>query len=253
MARQFPRKPFYGLAELCERWSLAEADIAAYILEGELTLSVAVAGVRVETSDLEEDSDGRPFSIPTGTRWIVGTMDIGRIDAWAVLLNGAQAVGRFYGAQGEVLDLPDQNDERATMLVERQALVVRRVEMERFEMAQGLGAAATVLEAPAGGPSREKSRGAPPKYDWEGCWCEIAKTIYDPGPPATQAEWLRLIQDWFTTQLGPDNVPSDSSIKLRLSRIWPTVKPDVGRPSALTLVNGTAPRRPAEKGRAMGR
>lgn len=253
MARVLPRKPFYGLAELCERWSLSDADIAAYVLEGELTLSVAVGGVRVETSDLEEDADGRPFSIPTGTRWIVGTMALGSVDAWTVLRNGSQAIGRFLGLKGEVLDLPDQDGERATMLVERQSLVVRRAEMERFQEAQGFGAAVLTAEPPASGPRRERSRGAPPKYDWEGCWCEIAKTIYDPGPPATQAEWLRLIQDWFAAQLGPDNVPCDSSIKLRLSRIWPIVKPDVGRPSALTAVNGGATRGPPEKRSAAGR
>lgn len=253
MARPLPRKPFYGLAELCEHWSLSDADIAAYVLESELTLSIAVGGLRVETSDLEGDADGRPFSIPTGTRWIVGTMDLRSIDAWSVLLNGSQAIGRFYSLQGEALDLPDQDNGQVALLVERQSLVVRRAEMERFQEAQGIGAAHPAIDTVAGGQGRGKSRGAPSKYDWEGCWCEIAKTIYDPGPPATQAEWLRMIQDWFAAQLGPDNVPCDSSIKLRLSRIWPIVKPDVGRPSALTAVNGTPPRHPAGKGRTTGR
>ncbi|MBY0331748.1 MAG: hypothetical protein K2X49_13875 [Acetobacteraceae bacterium] len=253
MVKPLPRKPFYGLAELCEHWSLSEADIAAYALESELTLSIAVGGLRVETSEVEEDADGRPFSIPTGTRWIVGTMDIRSVDAWSVLLNGSQAIGRFCGVQGEVLDLPDQDDERATILVDRQSLVVRRAEMERFQEAQGIGGVHSGIAAVAGANGREKSRGAPPKFDWEGCWCEIAKTIYDPGPPATQAEWLRMIQDWFADQLGPDNVPCDSSIKARLSRIWPTVKPNVGRPSALTAVHGAAPSRPAEKVRVARR
>ncbi|SDD06462.1 hypothetical protein [Belnapia rosea] len=168
MARLLPRKPFYGLAELCDRWSLSDADIAAYVLEGELTLSVAVGGVRVETSELEEDADGQPFSIPTGTRWIVGTMDLGRVDGWTVLRNGSHAVGRFLGLQGEVLDLPDQDGERATMLVERQALVVRRAEMERFQEAQGFGSGGPEVEFSTASPRREKSRGAPPKYDWRG-------------------------------------------------------------------------------------
>ena len=106
MSKPLPRKPFYGLAELCERWSLSEADIAAYALEGELTLSIAAGGLRVETSDIEEDAVGQPFSVPTGTRWIVGTMDISCVDAWSVLRNGSQAISRFYGLKGEMLDLP---------------------------------------------------------------------------------------------------------------------------------------------------
>ena len=254
MVKPLPRKPFYGLAELCEHWSLSEADVAAYALEREITLSVAVGGIRVETSDTEEDADGQPFSIPTGTRWIVGTMDISSVDAWSVLLNGSKAICRFYGQDGEMLDLPDQDDERTTMLVERQSLVVRRAEMERFQEAQGFGSAVAVTEPAAGGQRRKSSRGAPKQYDWEECWCEtIAKTIYDPGPPATQGEWMRMIQDWFSHRYGPDNVPCDSSIKLRLAKIWRHVKPDVGRPSALTAVNGMATRRPAEKGPATGR
>ena len=154
MARVLPRKPFYDLPELCERWSLSDADIAAYVLEGELTLSIAVGGVRVETSDLEEDAEGRPFSIPTGTRWIVGTMDLGRVDAWTVLRNGSRAIGRLLGLKGEVLVLPDQDDERGAILVERQALVVRRAEMERFQEAQGFGAAELTAEPSASGPRR---------------------------------------------------------------------------------------------------
>ncbi|MFZ4410510.1 MAG: hypothetical protein ACOYOH_24395 [Paracraurococcus sp.] len=253
MSKPLPRKPFYGLAEICERWSLSEADVAAYALESELVLSVAVGGLRVETSDIEEDADGRPFSIPTGTRWIVGTMDMSGVDAWSVLQNGSQAIRRFYSQKGEMLDLPDQDDERGAMLVERQALVVRRGEMERFQEAQGFGPAVAATDPAAGGPRRETSRGAPPKYDWEACWCEtIAMRIYDPGPPETQAEWMRIIQDWFSERYGPDNVPSESSIKLRLAKIWPHVKPDVGRPSAVTAVNGTAPRSPG-KGKPLGR
>ena len=249
MSKPLPRKPFYGLAELCERWSLSEADIAAYALEGELTLSIAAGGLRVETSDIEEDAVGQPFSVPTGTRWIVGTMDISCVDAWSVLRNGSQAISRFYGLKGEMLDLPEEDDERGTMLVERQALVVRRVEMERFQEVQGLGAAVAMTGAPAGGPRREMSRGAPIKYEWETCWCEtIALRIYDPGPPSTQAEWVRIIQDWFANRYGPDNVPSESSIKLRLSKIWRHVKPDAGRPSALNSVHDEAPRPPG-KGR----
>ena len=254
MSKPLPRKPFYGLAEFCERWSLSESDIAAYVLEGELTLSVAVGGLRVDTSDTEEDADGRPFSVPTGSRWIVGTMDISRVDAWSVLQNGSQEIGRFYGLQGEMLDLPYEDNERTFMPVERHALVMRRAEMERFQEAQGLGSVAPVVDGPAKAQRGGKSRGAPTKYDWEECWCEmIAKRIYDPGPPETQAEWMRMIQDWFSVRYGPDNVPCESSIKLRLSKIWRHVKPDVGRPSALTAVNGSTPRQPAEKARPTGR
>lgn len=58
---------------------------------------------------------------------------------------------------------------------------------------------------------------------------------------------VERLLDWFATKLGPYNVPSESSIKQRLMRVWPTIKPDVGRPSALTLVNDPTGRRTAER------
>ena len=253
MTKPLPRKPYYGLAELCNRWSLEESDIAAYVLEGELTLSIAVAGVWVDTSDHEDDADGRWFLIPTGRRSIIGTMDLSRVNAFAVLESGSQEVGRFFSPTGEYLDLPDSDDHPKTLLVERHGLVVRRAEMERFEQAQGIGAAPAAGDALPKSSSLARPRGAPPKYDWEGCWCEIGKTIHEPGVPASQAEWMRQLLDWFEKRLGPDNLPSESSIKLRLSKIWPHVKPDVGRPSALTSIHGTQPVRGVQKVQSIGR
>ena len=244
-----PRKPFYGLAELCDRWSLSESDIAAYVLEDELTLSVAVGGVRVETSEVEPDDRGGAFRIPTGTRWIVGTMDVSRIDAWSVLQNGSHAIGRFYSAEGELLDLPEKDGEQSVMLVDRQSLVVRRTEVERFQDAQGLGPDVPAAEQATGARSREKSRGAPVKYDWEGALCEVIVIVNDEGVPETQAELIGKVRDWFARTVGPDNVPSDTSIKTRVSRFWDRIKPSVGRPSALRNIHEPVVSRSGEKSR----
>jgi hypothetical protein len=252
MKQRRPRKPYYELAELCELWSLNERDIAAYVLEREIHLSIAVAGLRVDTYDIEEDDRGESFSIPTGTRWVVGTIDLGCIDAWTVMQHGRGEFSYFWTAEGERLEVPHVNDEPQVVVVERSSLVVRRAEKERFELAQGL-VQPTVEEGEIERqPPTGRQRGAPPKYDWEGCWCEIAATIYDPGPPATQAEWLVLLRNWFAAQLGPDNVPSESAIKQRLTRIWHRVKPDVGRPSASMPVKGARGAAAGEKG-ALGR
>jgi hypothetical protein len=248
MKQRRPRKPYYELTELYELWSLNERDIAAYVLERELNLSIAVAGLRVETYDIEEDDRGGSFSIPTGTRWVVGTMDLGCIDAWTVMQHGRGEFSYFWTAEGERLEVPFVNDEPQVVVVERSALVVRRAEKERFELAQGLVQPPVEEREPERPPSPGRQRGAPPKYDWEACWCEIAATIYDPGPPRTQAQWLEQLRSWFAAQLGPDNVPSDSAIKQRLSRIWPRVKPDLGRPSANMVVNGARAAAAAEKG-----
>ena len=125
-------------------------------------------------------------------------MDLSRVNAFAVLESGPQEVGRFFSPTGEYLDLPDSDDHPKTLLVERHGLVVRRAEMERFEQAQGIGAAPAAGDAlpkmiQFGRDHVERRR----KYNWEGCWCEIGKTIHEPGVPASQAEWMRQLLDWF--------------------------------------------------------
>lgn len=248
MKQRLPRKPFYELAELYELWSLNDRDVAAYVLERDLTLSIAVAGQMVEASIEEEDYHGEACYIACGQRWVVGTIDLMCTDAWKVLQQERGEIGFFWSVDSERLAPVGRNGERQTIVVERSALVVRRAEKERFELAQGLVQPSVEEREPERLPSPGRQRGAPPKYDWEACWCEIAATIYDPGPPRTQAEWLEQLRSWFAAQLGPDNVPSDSAIKQRLSRIWPRVKPDLGRPSANMVVNGARAAAAAEKG-----
>jgi hypothetical protein len=250
--RPKPRKPYYGLNELCEAWLLSVSDIESYVLTQELTLSVAVAGQLVQVFDVEQDSDGVPFAIPAGRRRVVGTMDLGCTDSWTVLRQGGCEVTYFWNEAGEQLRVSDLAGEGQVLQVDRAALVVRRAEKERFESAQGLVQPLATESESEGPASPRRSRGAPPKYDWEGCWCEIGVMIYDPGPPRTQGEWLEKLKDWFTSELGADNIPSDSAIKQRLSRIWHRVKPDVGRPSASMLVKSARGAAAGEKG-ALGR
>jgi hypothetical protein len=235
MASRLTRKPYYGLAELCERWSATETDIAYYVLERELTLSVAVARLRVETSEEDQDVNGHPSLASTGHRWVVGAMDLGCVDAWTVLRQGPQSLHRFYDPSGEVLEIPDRDDQPNSLLVDRNSLVVRHAEKERFEAAQGITNAAG--HAPEGSRlTGTKSRGAPPKYNWEDFWCYMLLYIHCPGPPSTQTELLHVSREWFADRLGPDAVPCDSSIKSRLNKFWPDVKPNVGRPSAATAI-----------------
>jgi len=240
------RKPYYPLGDLCERWSLAQRDIAAYVLEGELTLSLPAAAMLVEVSDIDHDAAGAERCIPAGRRCVVGTIDLARGDAVRVLDEGEAQVGHFWSVEGEMLDPVGKGGQRCTLTIQRESLVVRHAEMERFAAAQGTTPAASALAAAVIEEER-RGRGAPPRYDWEAFWSELLVLINDEGVPATQAELVRRMQDWFATMVGPENIPCESSIKRRISRIWPRVKPMVGRPSALQPIHGATPLRPGGK------
>lgn len=236
MAKAISRKPFYALAEVCERWTLSVSDVAAYALEGELSLSLPVAALQVEVSDIEHDQDGRPFTIPCGRRRHVGTLELNRVDAFTALEQGSASVTRFFSVEGEVMEPLDEQGERCAMLVERAALVVRHAELQRFEAQH---AKLPPLEAAIRSPEDTdiRRRGAPPRYDWEGALCEVVVVVNDEGVPETQSEMIGRMRDWFAQRLGPDNVPCDSSIKRRVSRFWNRIKPDVSKPSALRSVH----------------
>ena len=236
MAKAISRKPFYALAEACERWGLSVGDIAAYALEGEISLSLPVAALQVEVSDLDYDSDGRPFSIPCGRRRHVGTLELNRVDAFTALERGSASVTRFFTAEGEVMEPLDEQGERCAVPVECAALVVRHAELQRFEAQH---AKLPPVEAAIRSPDEAdvRRRGAPPRYDWEGALCEVVVVVNDEGVPETQSEMIERMQDWFAQRLGPDNVPCDSSIKRRVSRFWNRIKPDVAKPSALRSIH----------------
>ena len=249
MSRMISRKPYYLLAEVCDRWSLSMADITAYALEGELVVSIAVGGLPFEVSDIDHEPNSRPFHIPCGKRWHVGTIDLNRVDAFAVLSGGEAPVGRFFSPAGEMLEPLREDDERAHILVKQDMLVVRHAVLERFEVAHAkLPSLEAALRSPAL-PERRRGRGAPVRYDWEGALCEVVVIVNDDGVPTTQEEMMDKMRAWFARTIGPDKVPCDSSIRNRVSRFWGRIKPDIGRPSALSSIHDVLSTRVPEKNR----
>ena len=57
-------KAYFKLVEVEERWGMPESDLVYLAENDQLRLSVRVFGVPVEFGDIEEDRDGRWFSIP---------------------------------------------------------------------------------------------------------------------------------------------------------------------------------------------
>ena len=150
-------------------------------------------------------------------------------------------VARFFSVDGEVMEPLDETGERCAVAVEQSALVVRHAEFERFEAHQirlpPVGRAAADPDA-----TPRRGRGAPKKFDFEGVLCAMIVRVNAEGVPATQAEMIDKMRAWFEQRLGPDNVPCDSSIKLRVVRFWDHIKPDTKKPSALQDIHA-APRR----------
>jgi hypothetical protein len=62
--------------------------------------------------------------------------------------------------------------------------------------------------------------GALSPYDWDGMYVAMIKRIYEQGLPATQAELIGELQDWFADAAESGEVPDESTIRRRLRPFW---------------------------------
>lgn len=62
--------------------------------------------------------------------------------------------------------------------------------------------------------------GASTPYNWEGMNIALILRIHDHGLPATQAELVAEMQDWFAERSGGQKMPDGRSIRRRVTPIW---------------------------------
>ena len=57
-------------------------------------------------------------------------------------------------------------------------------------------------------------------YDWEGMYVTMIQRIHEHGLPATQAELIGELQEWFGNVAENSDVPDESTIRRRLRPFW---------------------------------
>lgn len=62
--------------------------------------------------------------------------------------------------------------------------------------------------------------GASTNYDWEGMTIALIVRIHDRGLPATQAELVAEMQDWFADRSDGKKMPDERSIRRKVTPIW---------------------------------
>ena len=219
------RKPCYGLAEICERWGVTELDVANFVAANELTLSVVVAGLAVEKGSIEDVNDRDWCHIPDERSYLSGATDLHQSQAWATLMNGSETISSFKAEPGRYISIEARGDDAGTIVVSRERLVVRHAERLRFEAEQEVGVATASSGAAALAPP-PAARGAAPRYDWDAFWAEALVSMFQDGPPATLAEYVRRMEAWFADR---GEHPDSSTIKKKLSQPWRRIAPQLER------------------------
>jgi hypothetical protein len=216
MGSRIIRKPHYGIEEACRRWEISEADLAGFVIEQEITLSVVVAGLAVEIGTIEEVDDDNWCSIPEGRRHLSGAFDLHPINAWSILTQGSQIIRSFKVTGNGYITIEGRDYEEGELHVVRSQLIVRHAELVRFEAAQDQ-LAATVETAVPEVKVVPNPRGAPAKYKWDDFYCALAVMTHADGVPETQTELIRRMMDWFAKQ---NLYPDPTTVKRKVAIFW---------------------------------
>ncbi len=201
------KKPFYEIEEILERWQMTRQDMLSFVLSDQLTISITAAGLPITFGCYEELDENIFDRVPMGCKWVIGTIDLKPADAWQTLRYGKTTVRDFKSEKDTFQEISDSRALEGHAIATHD-LVVTRAEVERFEREQLMSSQ----------PIVERRRGAQQRYDWEGFYIEAALVVYAEGVPATQAEFVSRMGDWFSTQ--GQTCPDDSTIKKKLKPLW---------------------------------
>jgi len=188
-----PPRAFFTLHETASRWGCTIADLAGWAAEGKFDI---VTGIPLAVCDAEKVSGQITLSpmdmLPLFRRSGTGPTAI-------KLLRMKPEPGRDWAYVTEPADGVEVSI--ADLLISGQDVL-------RFEDDYDL------LRRIGGGT------GALSPYDWEGMYVTMIKRIHEQGLPATQAELIGELQEWFADVAENDEVPEESTIRRRLRPFW---------------------------------
>ena len=188
-----PPRAFFILHETASRWGCSIADIAGWASEGKLDI---VTGI--------------PLAI-CGTEKVSGKITISQMDMLPLFSRSGTGPTVI-----KLLRVKPENSGEWSYVTEPAGgvevsiadLLISGQDVLRFEDEHDL------LRRIGGGT------GALSPYDWEGMYVAMIKRIHEDGLPATQAELIGELQEWFANVAENGEVPDESTIRRRLRPFW---------------------------------
>jgi len=194
-----PPRVFFSLYEVSVRWDCSVADIAGWASDGKLKIMTGIGLVRC------------------GDVTVAGTVTLSPMDLLPLFRRNGTCPSE--GVVQRILP-PDVavwlviTDPAAGVPVAVADMLIRADEVFAFEEEHDLARRAS------GGMN-----GGQP-YDWTGMNIALIRRIHDNGLPATQAELVAEMQDWFAGQTGGKRIPDSRSIRRRVTPIWHELRRD---------------------------
>ena len=130
-----PPRSYFRLAEIMERWGASPEDIASYVHDDLLELSILVTAARAESGSINY-SDDPPTLEPESERVLYGLQQVYNCDVVQVFHVGCGYIERFKPEHSNgYLELVEGVDR---LLVNVKDFMVTRAERDRFEAANNI-------------------------------------------------------------------------------------------------------------------
>lgn len=188
-----PPRAFFTLHETASRWGCTIADIAGWAAVGKLDI---VTGIPLAICGTDKVS-GKVFVSPMDMLPLFRRSGTGPTSIKLLRVKpdpGADWIYVTEPADGVEVSIAD--------------LLISGQDVLRFEDEYDL------LRRIGGGT------GALSPYDWDGMYVAMIKRIHEHGLPATQAELIGELQEWFGNVAESGDVPDESTIRRRLRPFW---------------------------------
>ena len=192
-----PPRAFFSVTEIAARWGCTLADIAGWSHVGHLSMVTGIA------------------SVICGKLLVAGMVAVNAADMMRMF--------RRHGPSDEECRVfrirPEGSQEwqfitdpPEGVLIKLHDLMLMADEVQKFEDERDL------LRRP---PS---STGAVPRYDWEAVYIMLICRFNDRGLPATQAELITEVQDWFAQNSPSGEIPEESTTRKKIAPIWRSLR-----------------------------
>lgn len=191
-----PPRVYFTLHEAAARWDCTLADIAGWASVEKFDIVTAIAPVM------------------SGMQIVAGYVAVPVTDILQMFRRCGTGPTRSHlrrvrpKSQGEWIMIDDPAGIEVTLA----DLLIMAEDARRFETDCDL------LRRPA------SHIGSSARYDWDGMYIALMVRIHDQGLPATQAEWLGEVQEWFVATSESGEVPDERTIRRRLTPIWKALR-----------------------------
>lgn len=129
-----PKREYFKLKELSERWGTSEERVCHYVETGKLTCSVWLKQTPIEMGRLKKQQNGKYVFNPEFEVWVRGFVGVPPEDCRWVFRDGKARIACFVSIRQQGYYLQFKN-EKSDYRIKQKDLIVLREEVERFEEA----------------------------------------------------------------------------------------------------------------------